>query len=252
MVANYTFGYKINDFHAHLGTSSSGVTHTLDDLIRYMDEFNIERCGLSTVNNVLTRPLNDRIADCVAKYPDRIVGYGIINPREENAVDEVKRCMTELGMKGIKMHSWKHGYYPENMSNLDPVIDAIEQYHVPILTHTGASPLSTPQQWAAVAEKHPNQVFVFAHIGMFNGGYACVDCAKKLPNVYVDTSGQFELPIIRKAIKELGADRIMWGTDWPYKSATAEIMKFIDIELTEEEKEKIFRTTAMRVWNLCK
>lgn len=144
MYAEYTFNYKINDFHLHLGTSSSGTTHNLDDLIRYMDKFDIERAGLSTINHVLTRPLNDRIAECTAKYPDRLIGYGVINPREENAVDEVRRCLTELGMKGIKMHSWKHGYYPENLSNLDPVIDAIEEYQVPILTHTGASLLSLP------------------------------------------------------------------------------------------------------------
>lgn len=85
---------------------------------------------------------------------------------------------------------------------------------------------------------------------MFNGGYACIDCAKKVKNIYVDTSGQFELPILRKAVKELGADRVLWGTDWPYKSAAAEIMKFLDVDLTEEEKEKIFRTNALKIWNV--
>ncbi|MBC8588014.1 amidohydrolase family protein [Paratissierella segnis] len=244
--------YKINDYHLHLGTSSSGATHTVEDLIAYMDKFNIERCGLSTINNVLTKPLNDIIAKCVAKYPDRIIGYGVINPREENAIYEVHRCLSELGLKGIKMHSWKHGYYPDNLKSLDAVIDAIKPYNVPILTHTGGTPLSMPSQWALVAEKHPKQIFVFAHIGMFNGGYSCVEYAKKLDNIYVDTSGQYELPILNKAIKELGSERILFGTDWPYKSAEAEMVKFNDLNLSEKDKEKIFRTNALKVWNLNK
>ena len=48
----------INDFHVHMGKSSRGTNYTVDDLLRSMDRFDIERSGLSILNGVLTPELN--------------------------------------------------------------------------------------------------------------------------------------------------------------------------------------------------
>ena len=108
----------INDFHVHMGKSSRGSNYTVDDLLRSMDRFDIERSGLSILNGVLTPELNDRVMQAVKDHPDRIVGFGYINPREPKAIDEVRRCLDTPGMRGIKFHSWKHGYFPDNNSAL--------------------------------------------------------------------------------------------------------------------------------------
>lgn len=83
----------INDFHVHMGKSSRGTNYTVDDLLRSMDRFDIERSGLSILNGVLTPELNDRVMQAVKDHPDRIVGFGYINPREPKAIDEVRRCL---------------------------------------------------------------------------------------------------------------------------------------------------------------
>lgn len=240
----------INDFHVHMGKSSKGEMHTLRDLIASMDRFGIERSGLSILNGVLTSPLNDEVMEAVKEYPDRIVGFTYINPREPGAVDEVRRCLDSGLMRGVKFHSWKHGYFPDNNSALDDIIDTITLYDVPILCHTGTAPLSLPQQWATIAARHPKATFVFAHIGYLDFGYGCVECAKPLPNVYVDTSGQVEIPVIEKALEDLGPDRILFATDWPYKYTGSEIVKFEPYELSNEAKDKIFYTNAKKLWKL--
>lgn len=230
----------IIDFHVHLGKSSQGKDHTVDDLINYMDKYNIKISGLSILNGIDTKELNDRVYEAYLKYPDRIAPFAFINPRDPNAVNEVNRCLGELKFKGVKFHSWKHGYFPDNNQNLDKVVDAIAPYNVPILTHTGTAPLALPQQWAFVAQRHPDVKFVFAHIGYLDYGYGCIESVKNLPNVYVDTAGQVEIPILEKALKDLGADRIIFATDWPYKPANAEIVKFECLNLTDEQRNKIF------------
>lgn len=162
----------------------------------------------------------------------------------------MRRCLDTPGMRGIKFHSWKHGYFPDNNNALDGIIEAIEPYDVPILCHTGTAPLSLPQQWAAIAKRHPKATFVFAHIGYLDFGYGCVECAMDLPNVYVDTAGQVEIPVIEKALDELGPDRIIFATDWPYKYPGSEIVKFDYYELDDAAKDKIFRTNALKLWKL--
>lgn len=238
------------DFHVHMGKSSKGTSYSIEDLIISMDRFGIERSGLSILNGALVGPLNDKVMEAVKRYPDRIAGFAYINPREENAVDEVHRCLAVEGMRGVKLHSWKHGYFPDNNAALDRVIDAVEPYGVPILTHTGTPPLSLPQQWALVAYRHQNVTFVFAHIGYLDYGYGCVECAKMLPNVYVDTAGQHEVQVLEKALEELGEDRIIWSTDWPYKYPGSELAKFEPYKLNSQALEKIFRTNALRLWGL--
>ena len=240
----------INDFHVHMGKSSKGEVFTAEDLIRSMDEYGIERSGLSILNGTVCSELNDRTLAAVKQFPDRIIGYAYINPREENAVDEVHRCLQSGMFKVVKFHSWKHGYFPDNNSALDKVIDAIAQYDVPILTHTGTPPLALPHQWAAIAKRHPDVTFVFAHIGYLDYGYGCVECAKELDNVLVGTSGQVEIPILQKAIDDLGPDRIVFGSDWPYKYVKAEIVKFDAYNLSEEDRKKIFFDNAMKLWKL--
>mgnify|MGYP004486429269 CR=1 FL=1 len=241
---------KINDYHVHMGKNSKGINYTVEDLIKSMDEFNIEYSGLSILNGVTVKELNDRVMDACDKYPNRIIGYGYINPREEDAINEVHRCMQHKGMKGFKFHSWKHGYFPSNNKALDGIMDAIAQYDVPVLVHTGTAPLALPQQWAEIAKRHPDVTFVFAHIGYLDFGYDCVESVKNLPNVYVDTAGQVEIPILEKALDELGPDRILFASDWPYKYPKSEIVKFDYYNLSDEDKEKIFYKNAKKLWKL--
>lgn len=237
----------IIDFHVHMGKSSSGLMYTVGDLIKSMDKYGIVKSGLSILNGVDHPTLNDRVYECYKEYPNRIMPFAFINPRDPGAIDEVHRCLGELKFKGIKFHSWKNGYFPDNNSNLDKIIDEIAPYEVPILTHTGTAPLSLPHQWAHVAEKHPNALFVFAHIGYLDYGYGCIEVAKKLDNVMVDTAGQIEIPVLEKAFNDLGSKKIIFATDWPYKPVNSEIIKFDNLRLTEEERKDLFYRNAARI-----
>ena len=67
----------INDFHVHMGKSSRGTNYTVDDLLRSMDRFDIERSGLSILNGVLTPELNDRVMQAVKDHPTASSGSAI-------------------------------------------------------------------------------------------------------------------------------------------------------------------------------
>jgi len=238
------------DFHLHLGKSSSGSLYTVENLIDMLDKYEIEKAGLSMLNGVDVSKLNDNVINAYEKYPDRIAPFAYINPRDPNAINEVNRALGDLNMTGVKFHSWKHGYNPENNGNLDDVVSEIEKYNVPILTHTGTAPLSLPHSWAKVAAKHPQQKWVFAHIGLLDFGYGCVEAVKDLENVWVDTSGQVEVQILQKAFDELGEDRVIFATDWPYKHVGAEILKLDCLNMNDRQRQKVFHDNSAKLLNL--
>lgn len=235
------------DFHLHLGKSSSGTMYSSEDLIDMLDENKVDIAGLSMLNGTDVSKLNNQVFEVFKKYPDRIAPFAYINPRDANVIEEINRTLGELKMSGVKFHSWKHGYNPENISNMDEIVDEIEKYDVPILTHTGTAPLSLPHSWAKVAERHPNQNWVFAHIGLLDFGYGCVEAIKDLNNVWVDTSGQSEVQILQKAYKELGENRIIFATDWPYKHVGSEIIKLDCLEMNDIQKQKVFNDNAAKL-----
>ena len=239
------------DFHIHMGKSSSGSLYTLNDLDNMMIENEIDYVGLSLLNGTDVSKLNDTVYN-YSQQNNRIIPFAYINPRDDNAINEVKRTLGKYKMKGVKFHSWKHGYNPENIGSLDDIIDEIEKYNVPILTHTGTAPLSLPHSWARVAKKHPNQKWVFAHIGLLDYGYGCIEAIKTLKNVYVDTSGQNEVQILEKALNDLGENRIIYASDWPYKYVKSEILKLDCLNLNKEQKKKIFHNNAAELLGIKK
>lgn len=240
----------IYDIHSHLGKTSSGENNTPSELVDELKKYGISKVGISSLSGVDNRFQNDLIFNATKEYPDEIVGYGFINPKDSNALDEIDRCLGEYKFKAIKFHSWKHGYYPDNLPNMDNLLDKIEKYGVHIQTHVGTAPLSTPYVWAEYAKKHPNLRFVFTHIGYYEFGLSTIEAIKDLKNVYVETSGQFDIEVLKKAIEVLGSNRVCFGTDWPYKPINIEISKFYELNLPKEDLEQIFYKNAIDLWTV--
>ncbi len=241
---------RIYDIHSHLGKTSSGEQNSPEEMIGCLEEYGVSKVGISSLSGVSMRDQNDLVYKAMQAYPDRIFGYGFINPKDPRAMEEVHRCLGEYKMSGIKFHSWKHGYYPDNTPALDQIFLEISKYDVHVQTHVGTAPFSTPYTWAKYAEKYSNIDFVFTHIGYYEFGLSTIEAIKDLKNVHVETSGQMDVEVLKTAIKELGPERVCFGTDWPYKPINIEIEKFEELKLSERELQYIFYKNAERLWRI--
>lgn len=86
-----------------------------------------------------------------------------------------------------------------------------------------------------------------------------IGAVKKLPrlpseyfldNFVITTSGVMSAPALRLSLEVLGADRIMFAADYPYESVE-EGVQFLDtVAITDEEREKIYCSTAQRIFKL--
>jgi predicted TIM-barrel fold metal-dependent hydrolase len=97
---------------------------------------------------------------------------------------------------------------------------------------------SIPEDFVDIAKRYPEAIFQYAHIG--GGGdweYACKSF-KDYPNIYVDTSGSNnEADMIDFALKYLGENRLLFGTDSSYYQGVGNILAS---NLNEVQRKKIF------------
>lgn len=151
---------------------------TADDLIERLDEANLKQAVvLSTAyfpelpDAAAVRAENDFTAREVAKYPDRLIAFCGINPLRDGALDEIDRCVDELGMKGVKLHVVASGVdmkLPEHVDALSAVFDRIAERDLPVLMHSGA-PFGLPldsdalANLATVIATHPTVRLTMAH-----------------------------------------------------------------------------------------
>ena len=69
-------------------------------------------------------------------------------------------------------------------------------------------------------------------------------------NFYVTTSGNFRLSALLTAMLEMGSDRIMFSTDWPYENVSHAASWFDNVEISEADRLKIGRLNALNLFSL--
>lgn len=243
---------KIYNIHGHMGTTSSGEAISPKELIKDMDLYGIEKTGISSLSGTVNRIQNDLVFEAHKEYPVRILPYAFINPKAPNAHEEIDLCFGDRGYFGAKFHPWKHGYFADNTPQLEEVLSHIEQYGVHVQAFGGMSPLCTPYVWIRYAKRHPNLRIVLTHMGCREFGYSVLQAVKDVNNIYLETSVIYETDVLLNAKKYVGADRIVFGSDWPYKSTKCEIEKIYQMGFTEEELEKVFWKNTEQLWKRTK
>lgn len=236
------------DFHSHLGKTRSGEENSARQMVEELKAFGIEKVGICSLSGNGMRPQNDLVYAAMQEFPGIVYGYADIDPKAEDAMDEVHRTLGEMGMSGVKFMAWKHGYAVENCPQLGDVIDEIGKYDVIIQIHGGASPLCTPFVWIEHAKRRPDMKFVFTHICGREFGDSCIEAIRHMDNFWVETSANMEADILRKAARVLGSKRMLFGSDWPYKPTNIEIEKLYELNLTQSEYDDIFYQNAAMMW----
>jgi len=69
-------------------------------------------------------------------------------------------------------------------------------------------------------------------------------------NFYLTTSGNFRTQTLIDAMLEVGADRIMFSTDWPFENVDHAAIWFDSCSISEADRLKIGRTNAERLFKL--
>lgn len=190
---------------------------------------------------IQTRP--DLTLKVMERWPKLLLGMIQLNANDVPAsLDALNRWLRDGPMIGVYFRGGGVGSLSCTHPNFHPLIERIAELQGVIMQHTWfvtggkQSPgASTPAELAKVAAKFPEQKFICAHAGgEWQRGIRAVQDS---PNILVETSGfDATAGFIEMAVRELGAERIVFGSHLPSRSLGTELSKVIAADISEADK----------------
>jgi predicted TIM-barrel fold metal-dependent hydrolase len=236
---------------------------TAEELIASMDEAGID---ISVILNYgwttheLCLETNDYILESVARYPQRLVGFGAVQPQSpQAAIAEIERC-AKAGIKGI-------GELRPDLQLFDlgdevvmaPLVEALKKKGLIMLIHA-SEPVGhdypgkgsiTPDMLYPFITSFPDLKLVCAHWGGGLPFYALMPEVKKaLGNVFFDTAASpflYSPQVYQQVVQLVGGEKILFGSDYPLLSPNRLLKEIEAAGLPPETKELILGGNARRL-----
>jgi L-fuconolactonase len=245
---------------------------TADELIAEMDEQGVDWCVL--VQTSWSTWDNGYIADSVARFPNRLIGHGLIDPQDPYNAQTARYWVQERGLAGFRFHPM---YYPDEPILLtaqnEPLWEEIAALDVVIQFHTRPE---QADQVTVIAQRYPHLRLIIDHMGypQVEAGPAAfqpiLDLARqenlyfKLSDVHGRSKASYPYtdvhPYIRLLLNAFGSQRTIWGTGypghhrvkhgWPTLVDELRLIREGLPFLSETDRERILGGTAQEIWGL--
>lgn len=229
--------------------------YSVDDLLRIMDRSQIDVAVIcpprwfgGEVFDPNYEKANLAIAEAAKKHPDRLIGFGRVNPNwASDAVKEVRKCLGTYGLRGIKLDPEWESFFPTNKKLVNPLLDLALEHKVPVLFYTGYYP-AEPALIIELALEYPSLPIILGHMGGRLTSDAII-AARKAPNLILETSGS--LYSFWGVFKSLGLERFIFGSNCPFEFPQVQLEKLrLAPDLTREDLAKIFSENAAKLFGL--
>jgi predicted TIM-barrel fold metal-dependent hydrolase len=244
------------DAHGHLGGVHGTVKERVAQILRFADRMLVRRMVVSMGTTWSYDPSpdqmrreNDDALRAVECAPERILGFVYLNPKHEReSLQEIERCVARGLMVGIKLWVAVHC----NQPCVDPIAARAAELHAPILQHTflrrgGNLPgESTPDDMVELAARHPRTDFLCGHAGFdWERGIRTLRPAK---NIYADPGGGDPVAgEVEMAVRELGPDRVVYGSDFAGRSFASQLAKVYSANLPQAAQRLVLCENLKRI-----
>jgi len=275
------------DFHVHLPTpewldvSMAGYTEAAERYFRSqvsrktVAEVAAEYQDLDIVALLLAwdaesathrpRLSNEYVAQAVADFPGRFVGFGSVDPlKGDDAVSGVER-IRELGLKGVKFHPSIQRFAPDD-ERYWPIFARCQELGLIGLFHTGTSGIGAgmpggqgirldycrPIRLDTVAAEFPDFQIVAAHFG-FPWHDEMLAIARHKTNVHVDISGwapRYIPPAVVRELKGRLQDQFLFGSDYPFIQPQRCLDELAQLEIPAPVLDKLLVGNGTRLLGL--
>lgn len=158
-----------------------------------------------------------------------------------------------LGLCGVKYHPDFQTFNIDDPKMI-PVYRRLMEYGMPVLFHMGDEryDYSAPRRLYNVMQQLPELTCIAAHFGGYQRWSEAASCLLE-GNIWFDTSStlwKLEPDRARGLIHHYGADRMLFGTDFPMWDPAEEIDRFLALGLTDEENDRILYQNFERLFGV--
>jgi predicted TIM-barrel fold metal-dependent hydrolase len=254
---------KADRAFASIYTGDKVKIATTEDLIANMDRDEVDfsvivNYGWST--HELCVETNDYILESVARYPKRLIGFiAVADFSSDKSLSEIERCVRG-GARGIG--ELRPDVQPPGFANkdaLEPFHTLLRKHKLILMTHS-SEPVghnypgkgkATPDVLFSLITSFPGVTTICAHWGGGLPFYALMPEVKTaLVNTYFDTAISpflYRPEIYWQVSQVIGADKILFGSDFPVMTPGRIIKEINNAGLAVEEKDAILSENARRL-----
>lgn len=245
------------DLHCHFsGVTGDTVEQRTVKLLEYADRMHVQRLiffmGLSwsyTPDPAEFRKQNDQVLSALEKWPDRLLGFAYLNASfPEESLAEIQRCIHDGPMVGVKLWVGRRC----STEDIDPLIRRCGELNALVFQHTylkitGNLPgESTPQDLAELAARNPDVPLICGHTGA--NWTIGIRTVRQFPNISVGISGSDPAAgFVEMAVRELGAERVLYGSDIGGRSFASQLAKVYGAEITDAQRNLILGGNLRRM-----
>ncbi len=260
------------DFHTHafpdkianraiekLAFASGGLMPQTDgSLASLKREMEKDAIDISVVLGIATNPGQQRnVNDFAAEINgmECFVGFGSVHPDSEDAIEELRR-IKDLGLKGVKFHP-EYQYFFVDDEKMKPIYKEIGRLGLITVFHAGhdygfGEPFHCMPQNLANALKWFDSPVIAAHWG---GSGCATEVLKHLAgkDVWFDTSfgyGTMPKTFAQELMDKHTPDRFLFASDMPWHRPSWEKRLIESLDLSAEDKDKIYYQNAEKLLNL--
>jgi uncharacterized protein len=247
----------IFDAHLHIPSDNgenfqwSLVTRNMPEFVAYLDKCGVRRGVISSSwsNKAQTpedyRNGNREVAKYADRYKGRFRGSCVITPfRIEEALREIERCHNEYGFVWLGEFCNYMTGYKYDTPEWRQVMELATKLNLVVQIHTNT------QEMRYLAESFPGTTIVFPHLGSNRDDiFARIEIIAKHRKAHIDLSGSGieRVGILERAVKEIGADRVLYGSDFTINEPSAVIARVRNAFLTPSDREKILFRNVERL-----
>ncbi len=248
---------EIWDLHCHLsGVPGRTPEDRLGQLLGYADRMGISRLcvymGMKFSYDPTPedfRQQNDEVLQAISRWSDRAFGFVYVNPKySRECVDEINRCVADGPMVGVKLWVAKRADGPE----LDRIVERAAELKAVLFQHTWIKVMgnlpgeSTPMELSTLAARHPGANFICGHSG--GDWEQGIRAVRAQSNVCVDLGGGDPVAgMTEMAVRELGAERVVYGSDAGARSFASQLAKVHGANVPDKAKQLIFAGNLQRL-----
>lgn len=234
--------------HAGKGMNYGRSDQTSDPWTTYNDprwtltraaEVGIDKTIIFPINNTMYREANKEIASYVRRWPDKFIGFAKHDSKTE--AGKIRNMLyhevLKLGLRGLKLH----GIPTKEM------VETAAELGIPILFHPPRVSDSLK-----VIESNPKVSFILAHLGCFASRnwrehVRAIEAAKRIANLYLDTSSVVFFKYLEKAAYELPPEKLVFGSDGPLVDSRVELYKIQLLRLPKEKEQLVLGGNILRL-----
>lgn len=189
-------------------------------------------------------PDNQYVAASCSKFDGMLHGMACINPHDPDGAESLAQLFKQ-GFRGLKLSPMSHQF-----SFASKAVAALAvccgEHGFPLYTHVVFSPGASTSRFISLARQFPGTNFILGHMGFGPADREGLEAAMELENFYLETSTGSYLHI-QEAVKKAGAEKIIFGSEYPLSHPAVELNKILLLRLSDGDNDKILGGNISRL-----